>query len=101
MANMLEATESPRHIHAVLEYCGGGSLQRHLQKLQKGKATYGRNVGMGERQASLVAGQLCDAIRHLHQLKVPAAARPTRSSHFRRNECNPTAPHHAGGTPGP
>ena len=63
---MLEATESPRHIHAVLEYCCGGSLQRYMQKLQK----RGRNVGMGERLAAVVAGQLCSAIGHLHRLQV-------------------------------
>ena len=34
IANLIEEHVGPNHTYAILEYCAGGSLQRHLQKLQ-------------------------------------------------------------------
>ena len=38
IANLLEVLQGPTYTHAVLEYCAGGSLERHLQRLQTAKS---------------------------------------------------------------
>ena len=61
IANMLEelGDEASSHQHAVLEYCEGGSLKRHLQAI-KGP--------MPPAQAALATQQLAGALEHLHSL---------------------------------
>ena len=63
VANIIDVLESKNAIHAVLEYCGGGSLQRQLQ-------TRGHAKGLSEPEAIIVAFQLCSALAHLHRMGV-------------------------------
>ena len=81
IANMLAEHDGPLATHAVLEYCTGGSLQRHLQLLQKTRApTRGvggmsaagaaETIGMPEAIAACVLAQVASAVRHLHSLDV-------------------------------
>ena len=79
---MLQEHRGPLAIHAVLEYCSGGSLQRHLQLLQKSRAptrgaaansaagSANEGVGMPEAQAAQVMWQLAAALEHLHSLDI-------------------------------
>jgi serine/threonine protein kinase len=57
IANLLEARESPHAIHLVLEYCAGGSLHRHLQKLK---------CGIREPDCGTWLIQLAGALAYLH-----------------------------------
>jgi len=66
VANLIETFEGAKHRHLVLEYCAGGSLNRHLQQLQK----RGRDVGIAEDQAAVLAGQLGSALCYLHDLQI-------------------------------
>lgn len=80
IAYMLSEHEGPNTSHAVLEYCPGGSLQRHLQLLQKQKApvrgasahsaagSSSDGVGMPEAQVARLAWQTASALEHLHSL---------------------------------
>ena len=82
IANLLAEHSGPSAAHAVLEYCTGGSLQRHMQLLQKGRAaTRGATagscagsandgVGMSEAQAAQLTWQVASALEHLHSLEV-------------------------------
>jgi len=82
IAGLLGEHHGPHGIHAVLEYCQGGSLQRHLQLLQKtraptrgaaaGAAAGAANeaIGMSEGLASQLAWQVCCALDHLHSMDV-------------------------------
>lgn len=63
IANLLEAFESEHELHAILEYCGGGSVQRHLQG-------QGHGVGLGERDSAALAAQVGCALAHMHALGV-------------------------------
>ncbi len=51
--------ENDAATHAILEYCGGGSVARHLQSKGWGK-------GLTEQQAAPLVSQLCGALAHLH-----------------------------------
>ena len=82
IANMLAEHRGPLAIHAVLEYCTGGSLQRHMQLLQKtrapnrsvaaggGAAGTAEPVGMPEAQVGQVIWQVALALEHLHALDI-------------------------------
>ena len=79
VANLLDVLVGPIAIHAILEYCSGGSLQRHLQRLQTTKqakrkpSTSSRTSPHGavpEMQARLVTGQVASALGHLHALGI-------------------------------
>ena len=63
MANLLELHEAPNATHAVLEYCAGGSVHRHLRSMRHGNA-YSEPAG------SLLVHQLALALAHLHELGV-------------------------------
>jgi serine/threonine protein kinase len=63
IANVLSKHESPHAVHIVLEYCAGGTLMRHLQKL-------GDRNGMPEKESAAVVGQVARALAHMHQLGV-------------------------------
>jgi len=80
IAYMLSEHEGPNTTHAVLEYCPGGSLQRHMQLLQKQKApargaaahsaagSSGEGVGMPEDQVAWLSWQVASALEHMHTL---------------------------------
>ena len=82
IAHMLTEHATAAATHAVLEYCSGGSLQRHLQLLQKGRAaTRGASagsaagssadaVGMPEAQVAVLAWQVASALEFMHGLDV-------------------------------
>lgn len=82
IAGMLAEHSGPHAIHAVLEYCAGSSLQRHLQLLQKTRApargaaagsaagSSSEAVGMGEGGASQIVWQVACALDHLHVLDI-------------------------------
>ena len=63
IANILEVLETKASVLAVLEYCGGGSLQRFLQS--KPHAT-----GVGEGHARRIGQQVGCALAHMHALGV-------------------------------
>jgi len=50
-------------MHAILVYCSGGSLHRHLQ-------TRGHGVGIGEPACAAVLAQVGSALAHMHELGV-------------------------------
>jgi serine/threonine protein kinase len=59
IANMVEVLETKSSLLAVLEYCGGGSLQRCLQG--RPHAT-----GLGPEAAMRIGGQIGAALAHMH-----------------------------------
>jgi serine/threonine protein kinase len=63
VANLLDVHEDAFETHAVLEYCAGGSLQRHLQ-------TRGHGVGLDESVSAALLAQLGSALAHMHDLGV-------------------------------
>jgi serine/threonine protein kinase len=66
---LIEEHVGPQHTYAILEYCAGGSLQRHLQKLQaKGKK--GDPLTMPESEVARLAAQVNAGLQHLHKLDV-------------------------------
>jgi hypothetical protein len=75
IASMLEelGDADASHQHAVLQYCDGGTLKRHLQNLTKGSPT-GLNglesSGMPPFLVAKATGQLASALAHLHALGV-------------------------------
>jgi serine/threonine protein kinase len=76
IANMLDVLGGPddSHIHAVLEYCDGGTLKRYLQTLQKsvpsGVGIASEEAGMAPDMCAKATGQLASALFHLHMLGV-------------------------------
>ena len=79
IANLIQIVTGPSATHAVLEYCGGGSLQRHLMKLQTAKgAAATRHAGarsasqgaMPEAEACSVVAQVAAGLAHLHSLDI-------------------------------
>ena len=67
IANMLEelGDHQAPHQHAVLEYCAGGTLKRHLQSLQTSHPD-----GMCDEVVSAATRQLAAALFHLHYLGI-------------------------------
>ena len=59
VANLLELHEAPNATHAILEYCSGGSVHRHLKSLRHGES-------FAEAFGGLWA-QLALALAHLHE----------------------------------
>ena len=59
VANVIDVFDTPRTVLCILEYCGGGSLQRCLQN--KPHAT-----GLGEGMSKSVALQISRALAHMH-----------------------------------
>ena len=51
IANLVEKHETDYELHVILEYCGGGSVQRHLQG-------QGHGVGLEESLAATIAAQV-------------------------------------------
>ena len=69
VANLIEEHVGPTHTYAILEYCAGGSLQRHLQKLQA-KGTRGEPLTMGGETVQRLGAQVNAALAHLHGLDI-------------------------------
>ena len=63
IANVLEVIDTKSSILSVLEYCGGGSLQRCLQSRPHAS-------GLGEEHSKHLARQLCNALAHIHGMGV-------------------------------
>ena len=63
IANLVETHEGPYERHAILQYCGGGSLHRHLQ-------SRGHGQGMDLAEAAPVLHQISAALAHMHDLGV-------------------------------
>ena len=87
VANMAVMADTRGTTYALLEYCGGGSLRRQLQGLQR----RGRGVGLSEVEARPMLQQLVHALCHLHAVMGQSA--PARS--------NPLRPHHRDHTTAP
>jgi len=64
IAHMIGEYHGPYATHAVLFYCSGGSLMRHLTKLKV------KQQGLAEGDAALLAAQIGSALRHLHAMGV-------------------------------
>ena len=64
IANLVEEHESPIGKHAMLFYCGGGSLHSHLAKFQK----KGRAILEGD--AAIITAQIGSALEFLHAMGV-------------------------------
>lgn len=63
IANLLELHETPQATHAVLEYCAGGSVHRHLRSLRHGQ-------GLAEEVSAMLVQQLALALAHVHSLGI-------------------------------
>lgn len=59
IANLVELFDGKYETHAVLVYCAGGSLLRHLQ-------TRGHGVGVDEKTAAIILTQIASALAHMH-----------------------------------
>jgi len=59
VANLLAVHEAPQATHAILEYCSGGSVHRHLRSLRHGH-------GLPEQHGTALVHQLALALAHLH-----------------------------------
>ena len=71
IANLLEEHVGPMHTYAILEYCSGGSLQRHLQKLtSKPRDKAGNYAAIPEADCAYMGAQINAALLHLHSLDV-------------------------------
>ena len=64
IANLMSEHSTPAGTHACLHYCGGGSLQSHLNKLRR------RQMAMGEIEAAVACAQVSSALAHIHGLDV-------------------------------
>ena len=63
IANVLEIIDSKNSILAILEYCGGGSLQRCLQGRPHAS-------GLGEAASKAISMQICGALAHMHGMGI-------------------------------
>lgn len=78
LANLLHIVNGPTYTHGVLEYCAGGSLMRHLQRLQTTKQqgpilspSPGPATGaMEASQARWVICQVASALAYLHSIDI-------------------------------
>ena len=71
IANMIEEHVGPQHTYAILEYCAGGSLQRHLQKLtSKPRDRDGNHAAIAEADCAHMGAQINAALLHLHSIDV-------------------------------
>lgn len=59
IANLIETHEGSHETHAIMQYCGGGSLHRYMQ----GR---GHGQGMDESEAALLLEQISSALAHMH-----------------------------------
>merc|ERR1712079_479706 len=64
IANLRDFFESRYQVHAVLQYCGGGSLSRFLGQLKT------QGLGMTETDAAALTIQLSGALAHMHSFGV-------------------------------
>ena len=63
IANLIEQHDTPQATHAVLEYCAGGSVHRHLRSLRHGQF-------LPETMGGTLVQQLSLALAHLHGLGI-------------------------------
>ena len=63
IANLVETFETDYELHAILEYCSGGSVKHRLNSLVHG-------VGLSEADASNLTAQVGCALAHMHALSV-------------------------------
>jgi len=87
VANMVDVLENRQATHAVLEYCGGGSLLKYLQ-------TKGHGRGLDEQEASRLVRQMSEALVTMHEMGVthrdvkPANVLFTDSTHRSLKICD-------------
>ena len=55
--------ENDHELHAILQYCGGGSVQKYVMG-------QGHGVGLGDEEAAYLAAQVGCALAHMHGLGV-------------------------------
>lgn len=73
IANMLAELGDPSseaHVHAVLQYCEGGTLKRYLEQRPKGARDDAAREGMPAPIAAVGTRQLASALAHLHRLGI-------------------------------
>jgi len=83
IANLVELLVGPASVHAILEYCAGGSLERELARLKRRKKELigrddegmlmyrgGGHEGMAEEEVVPLAAQLASALCHLHACEI-------------------------------
>ena len=83
IANLVELLVGPASVHAILEYCAGGSLERELARLKRRKKELigrddegmlmyrgGGHEGMAEDEVVPLAAQLASALCHLHACEI-------------------------------
>ena len=63
IANILEVHENDDVTHAILEYCGGGSVAKYV-------GAQGHGVGLKEEEAAFLAAQVGAGLAHMHALGV-------------------------------
>ena len=69
IAHLREVVEDQVSVHAILEYCSGGSLQRLLTKKNQG-GNLSRSFGLDERLCETVAWQIASALSCMHGLGI-------------------------------
>lgn len=63
IANLVGVHENEYELHAILEYCGGGSVQKYVNG-------QGHGVGLDELQAAYLSAQVGCALAAMHRLGV-------------------------------
>jgi serine/threonine protein kinase len=66
IANILEVTEDPINIRAILEYCGGGSLKKLMERIGAG-SNMSRAFGLDTKLCNTVGFQLISALTFIHE----------------------------------
>ena len=70
IANMIDECVGSAATHAILEYCGGGSLERYLTSLRKKNKGGHDGGGMAEEEAAPCVAQIASGLAHLHGLGI-------------------------------
>jgi len=70
VVNLVDELSLPAATHLVLEFCAGGTLERHLERLRKLAQVGTTHFGLGEDTTASLTHQLASALSHLHGLGV-------------------------------
>ena len=69
IANVIEIVDDPQNIRAILQYCGGGSLQRLMTKVGAG-GNMAQSFGIGAKMSQSIAGQVAAALEVIHRMGI-------------------------------